>query len=93
MSGDYKSKIILGLPYEEMEVLIGKDLLDDEVTYGNLDIGSGQYDSERKHNVVGVALVSTSWYKVFTLDQLNELEVPASIAGLPLKLYLTNDIT
>lgn len=96
MSVSYGSRIILGLPYEEMEAYLGKDLLNHEIDYDNLQIGSVHFDSEHQLNVVGVALVSTSSYKEFTLEQLHMLSavaVPAIIAGLPLKFYLTNDIT
>lgn len=93
--------LMVGLPYKEMQELFtkaGRDGLDDLIHDGELDVGSIYYDSDRKDNIVGKWLITTS----------NSIEISPELedAGLKIcealvkdypnvefKLYLTLSIT
>lgn len=95
--------LMVGLPYKEMQDLFtkaGRDDLDDLIDYGELDIGSIYYDSDREDNIVGKWLITTSSSIEISPEELEGAEIyklrkqlVKDFPNVEFKLYLTLDIT
>lgn len=92
MSIDYKAKLLVGLPYNELESLIGEGDIWETIGKLGLDYASPYYDADHDEWVVGVKVASTSDYQWTTVD-VSEHKKAADeftrITGLVGKLILS----
>jgi hypothetical protein len=98
MSIDTGCGIMLGLPYDEMCTLAGKEIVDKMIDNDTLQVGSIFYDSRRDYNIVGIWIeyVDGGYTKVdnFSQSYLKAVQkLPEELQGLELNTYLTNHVT
>jgi hypothetical protein len=97
---------MIGLPYKELKALVknfDEDVydidIDEMINNGDLEIGSIYYDSDRKDNIVGLFIETTSSYQELMKDNLQPAgaaavkELENMIPAIGWKLYLTLDVT
>ena len=84
---------MVGLPYDEILPLMNAEELDAELSDGNLECGSYEYDSAYTDNIIGCRVTVTDSYAEIDDDILAEIiyfkkEFLAKF-GVPGKVYLT----
>jgi hypothetical protein len=106
MGIDTRCGLMVGLPYKDLKALVNGfdeglyDIdIDEMINNGQLDLGSVGYDSDRRNNVVGLFIKTTSGYSELTEDSFftngvaAEKELEDMIPTIEWKVYLTLEIT
>lgn len=89
MGVEYKAKLLVGLPYDELKHFIDPDLEPED--YG-LTYASPYFDSSRDEWVIGVTVASTEdfWYSEVDVNEHKKaFDRFTKITGLVGKLYLS----